>query len=73
MTTIARTAVLVLVSTDIERPQIARQAIDQLSALGHAMIFEPVRVNIHQAGRNLFRHSGSLADVMYAVTEWGFQ
>ena len=70
--TTTRTDVLVLVAADTtERGQIARQALDQLSALGAARIFEPVRVSIHQAGRNLYRHSGSLADVMYAVTEWG--
>ena len=70
--TIRRTDVLVLVAADTtERGQIARQAVEQLSALGSARIFEPVRVSIHQAGRHLYRHSGSLAEVMYAVTEWG--
>ena len=67
------TDVLVLVDSDAVREQIARQAIEQLSALGTARIFEPVRVSIHQAGRNLYRHSGSLAQVMYAITEWGHQ
>ena len=71
--TTTRTDVLVLADSDAVREQIAHQAIEQLSALGTARIFEPVRVSIHQAGHNLYRHSGSLAQVMYAITEWGHQ
>lgn len=65
------TPVLVLVDSTSDREQIARQAVEQLAMLGRSMMFEPVRVSIHQAGRNLFRHSGSLAEVTHAVTEWG--
>ena len=72
--TTARTDVLVLVDTGTDdRGQIARQALEQLNTLGSAWIFEPVRVSIRQARRTLYRHSGSLAEVMYAVTEWGHQ